>query len=132
MQVDPRLAELPYRVVLGVMVGLGSACVAAGAALALYAGWIVYLLMEEPKRVPLVSYLIDLSLKSMRAAHGSSNGKPFDIELGEPIFWFLFLFAGVLLLGIVASVAKTLVGVGVDLITRALAEMRRGSAPPGT
>ncbi|MGH8724396.1 MAG: hypothetical protein ACREU1_06030 [Burkholderiales bacterium] len=123
---DPRLPEVPYyRAVAGVLMALGLVCVAAGVAVVLYAGWVVYLLMEDPKRVAIMSYLIELSSKSLQAARGSIDGKPFTLELGEPVFWFLFLLAGVFLLGIVTGVAKALVSTGISLIGPALAELRR-------
>ncbi|MGH8630043.1 MAG: hypothetical protein ACREU7_04655, partial [Burkholderiales bacterium] len=99
--------------------------VAAGVAVVLYAGWVVYLLMEDPKRVAIMSYLIELSSKSLQAARGTIDGKAFTLELGEPVFWFLFLLAGVFLLGIVTGVAKALVSTGISLIGPALAELRR-------
>ncbi len=123
---DPRLPEVPYyRAVAGVLMALGLVCVAAGVAVVLYAGWVVYLLMEDPKRVAIMSYLIELSSKSLQAARGTIDGKAFTLELGEPVFWFLFLLAGVFLLGIVTGVAKALVSTGISLIGPALAELRR-------
>jgi len=128
---DPnlRLPDVPYKAVVGVLVALGSVCVAAGVAVVLYAGWVVYLLMEDPKRVAIMSYLIELSSKSLQAARGSIDGKAFEIELGEPVFWFLFLLAGVFLLGIATGVAKALVSTGISLIQPALAELRRPKPP---
>jgi hypothetical protein len=124
MDIDPRLPEGLYKAAVGVLLALGAVCIAAGVAVVLYAGWVVYLLLEDPKRVALVSYLIDLSSKSLQAARGSIDGRPFEIQLGEHIYWFIFL-AGVLLLGIVVSVAKALVAVGVELLRPAIAELHR-------
>jgi Na+-driven multidrug efflux pump len=127
MDIDPRLPDAAYKAVVGVLIALGAACIAAGVAVVLYAGWVVYLLIEDPKRVALVSYLIDLSSKSLQAARGSIDGRPFEIELGEHVYWFIFLLVGVLLVGIVVSVAKALVSVGVELLRPAIAELRRPS-----
>jgi len=125
MQADPRLPEAAARAISGVLLALGSVCVAAGVAVVLYAGWVVYLLMEDPKRVAIMSYLIEMSSKSLHAARGSIDGKAFTLELGEPVFWFLFLLAGVFLLAIVTGVAKALVSTGISLIRPALDELRR-------
>ncbi len=135
------------------MAALGSVCVAAVAALqdgdsghfsfdslfhvpppSLRGGEISIVLsgefrIDRDKRVAVVSYLIELSAKSMQAARGSIDGKAFEIELGEPVFWFLFLLAGVFLLGIVTGVAKALVSTGISLIQPALAELRRPNPP---
>lgn len=129
MDIDPRLPGVLYKAVVGVLVALGCVCVAAGVAVSLYAGWVVFLLIEDPKRVAIVSYLIELSSKNLRAAHGSIDGRAFEIELGEPMYWLIFLLAGVLLLGIVAGVAKALVRVGVELLRPAIGELRRTNHP---
>ena len=129
MDIDPRLPSAVYKAVVGVVSALGCVCIAAGTAVALYAGWVVFLLIEDPKRVALVSYLIDLSSQNLRAAHGSIDGRPFDIELGEPVYWLIFLLAGVLMLGIVAGVAKALVSVGIELLRPAIGELRRTNHP---
>src|SRR5207244_429210 len=58
-----RLQNYLYKGVVGALVAVGGVCVAAGSAVALYAGWVVYVLIEDPKRIALVSRLVDLSGK---------------------------------------------------------------------
>lgn len=124
MQVDPRLPD-PQNAIAVVLLVLGSVCVLSGVAIALYAGWVVYLLLQEPKSVAIVAHLVELGQKNLPAVKGNMHGQPIGIELGEPLYWLLILIAGFLLVGIVASVAKALVSVGVVLLQPAIAALRR-------
>src|SRR5256885_3791097 len=120
MNTDLRLWSAVYKGVVGALVAVGLVCIAAGSAVALYAGWVVYLLIEDPKRIALVSRLVDLSGKRLEAARGSIDGRAFSIELGEPLYWLVLLLIGVLLVALVAAVAKTLISVGLELLRRHL------------
>jgi len=120
MNTDLRLWSAVYKGVVGALVAVGLVCIAAGSAVALYAGWVVYVLIEDPKRIALVSRLVDLSGKRLEAARGSIDGRAFSIELGEPLYWLVLLLIGVLLVAIVAAVAKTLISVGLELLRRHL------------
>ncbi|SRR6266436_8013742 len=120
MNTDLRLWNYVHKGVVGALVAVGCVCVAAGSAVALYAGWVVYLLIEDPRRIALVSRLVDLSAKRLEAARGSIDGRAFSIELGEPVFWLVLLLIGVLLVAVVAAVAKTLISVGLELLRRHL------------
>src|SRR2546426_10265708 len=115
-----RLQNYLYKGVVGALVAVGCVCIAAGSAVALYAGWVVYLLIEDPKRIALVSRLVDLSGKRLEAARGSIDGRAFSIELGEPLYWLVLLLIGGPLVAIVAAVAKTLISVGLELLRRPL------------
>jgi len=120
MNADLRLRNGVYKGVVGALVAFGCVCIAAGGAIALYAGWVVYLLIEDPKRIALVSHLVDLGGKKLEAVRGSIDGRAFSIELGEPVYWLALLLIGVLLLAVVAAVAKTLISVGLELLRRHL------------
>src|SRR5438876_12301442 len=112
MNTDLRMWNNVHKGVVGALVAVGFVCIASGSAVALYAGWVVYVLIEEPKRIALVSRLVDLSGKRLEAARGSIDGRAFSIELGEPLYWLDLLLIGLLLLAIVAvgSNARILVG----------------------
>jgi hypothetical protein len=120
MNTDLGLWNIVHKAVVGALVAVGCVCIAAGGTIAIYAGWIVYLLIEDPKRIALVSHLMDLSAKRLQAAHGSIDGRAFSIEMGEPVYWLVLLLIGVLLLAVVAAVAKTLISVGLELLRRHL------------
>src|SRR5207247_8518567 len=118
MNTDLRLWNAVHKGVVGALVAVGFVCIAAGSAVALYAGWGVYLLIEDPKRIALVSRLVDLSGKRLEAARGSIDGRAFSIELGEPLYWLVLLLVAVLLVAILLAVAKTLASVGLQPLTR--------------
>src|SRR6059058_792432 len=122
-----RLQNYLYKGVVGALVAVGGVCVAAGSAVALYAGWVVYVLIEDPKRIALVSRLVDLSGKRLEAARGSIDGRAFSIELGEPLYWLVLLLIAVLLVAIVAAVGKTLISVGLELLRRHLCKDPEGT-----
>lgn len=86
------------------------------AIIAFYAAWTVYLVIEEPQRIPFVSHLVALGAKDLQAARGTVDGRAFEIALGEPVYWLLVVLAGVLLLSVVAGVAKALISAGVSLL----------------
>jgi hypothetical protein len=63
---------------------------------------------------------VDLGGKKLEAVRGSIDGRAFSIELGEPVYWLVLLLIGVLLLAVVAALAKTLISVGLELLRRHL------------
>ena len=79
----------------GLVTAAGAACVAAGVAIVGCLAWLVYLLVEDPARVPFASRLIKLGSGGKWAARGSLEGRAFVLELGEPLYWL----AGASLLG---------------------------------
>jgi hypothetical protein len=122
---DPRLPPHLHKAVAGILLGLGAAFIAAGAALGLGVAWIVYLLFEDPRRIAIVSRLLDLGAQGLRGARGTLEVRPFEVELGEPLFLLLAVFVGAIVLGIVAGIAKRLIAAGVELVKPLLGELRR-------
>ena len=121
---DPRLSDGLLKAVVGIHAVLGTVFLAVGAAVATGAAWVIYLLLEEPARIPLVS-LITGGGKDLRGVRGTLGSESFEIELGEPLFWLLALLVGVLMLAVVVSIAKGLLTVGLDLLKPVLNELRR-------
>lgn len=123
--IGPRIPDNVFKAVLGVLIALGSVCIVAGSLIALYAGWIALLLVRDPKSIAIISYMTGLGTEKLHAARGSIGDHGFTFELGEPVYWLIVLLIGVLLLGIVASVAKALIAVGIALLRPVFAEFRR-------
>jgi hypothetical protein len=104
---------------LGALVtAAGAACVAAGVAIVGCLAWLVYLLVEEPGRVPFASRLIELGSGGKWAARGTLEGSAFELELGAPLYWLVVAFITVLLFAVAAGVAKGLISAGVSLLGR--------------
>jgi hypothetical protein len=102
--------------IVGILAVIGGACILAGAAIALYAAWIVYLVIDEPQRVPLAVQLVAMAARELQAVRGSMDGHAFELQLGAPVYWLLIALAGVLLLAVVVGVAKALITSGLQLL----------------
>jgi hypothetical protein len=106
-------------IVLGVA-AVGALCVLAGSGIALYAAWLLFSLIDDPKSVPWLASLIGQGVESLRAAHGTMDGRAFDIELAREVYLMGLLFIGVLLLWAVAGLARALISAGIALLGPAL------------
>jgi ABC-type multidrug transport system fused ATPase/permease subunit len=115
-EVDTRLPDNLRKAVAGIHLALGLVFLVVGAAVALGAAWVVYQLIEDPGRIALVSQVLNADATQLRGLRGTFDGKPLEIELGEPVFWLLALFIGAIVLGIVAGIAKSLIAAGVNLL----------------
>jgi hypothetical protein len=128
MNEDPRGAAAPLsfsadpviRAIVLTVAALGALCVLAGSGIALYAAWILFLLIDDPKSIPWLAALIGQGAETLRAAHGTVDGKAFDIDLGREIYLMGLLFLGVLLLWAIAGLAKSLISAGITLLGPAL------------
>ena len=125
---DPRGAAAPLsisaegaiRIVVLVAAAVGAACVLAGSAIALYATWLVFSLIENPGSMPWVAALMGQGTEYMQATRGTLDGRAFDIELAREAFLMGLLFIGVLLLWAIAGLAKVLISAGITLLGPAL------------
>ena len=114
-------ADPVIRAIVRVVAALGAVCVVAGGAIALYAAWLLFVLIDNPKSLPWLSSLVDQGSQYLQAARGTVDGRAFDIELGHEVYLMGLLFIGVLLLWALAGLAKTLISAGVTLLGPALA-----------
>jgi hypothetical protein len=120
-------ADPVIRAIVRVVAALGAVCVVAGGAIALYAAWLVFVLIDNPKSIPWLSSLVDQGVDYLQAARGTVDGRAFDIELGQQIYLMGLLVIGVLLLWALAGLAKVLISAGVTLLGPAL---RSRNGPP--
>jgi hypothetical protein len=95
---------------------VGGICILGGAALALYAGWVVYRLIEDPGSVPGLSYFAKIAAGGLAALRGTMDGRSFEIGLEPAVYAMGMLVIGVLLLVAVASLAKALISAGLSLV----------------
>jgi hypothetical protein len=119
---DSRLvsAAAVIRAIVLLAAALGALCVLAGSGIALYAAWLVFCLIEDPKNVSWVAALIGQGTEYLQATRGTVDGKSFDIELAREAFLMGLLFIGVLLLWAVAGLAKALISAGITLLGPAI------------
>jgi hypothetical protein len=112
--------DVVVRGIVRALAAVGGICILAGAALALYAAWVVFRLIENPTSVPSLSYFAELGAAGLQAARGLFEGRSFEIELGRPLYGMGMLFIGVLILMAVAGLAKALISAGINLVAMAL------------
>jgi hypothetical protein len=119
---DPRppLAPEAQRAVFVALASLAGVCLAAGAAMAIYLAWVVYLLVESPRDVPILAHLMELATTKLLAFNGNVDGRTFEVNLGEPVYWIALLVMAAILLGVVFGAARALIRVGADLLTIAI------------
>ena len=128
MSQDPRGAAAPLsfsaepviRAIVLVVAALGALCVVAGSAIALYAAWLVFSLIEDPASVPWLASLIGQGAEYLQATRGALDGRAFEIELAREIYLMGLLFIGILLLWALAGLAKALISAGITLLGPAL------------
>ena len=104
---------------------VGGVCILAGAALALYAAWVVLRLIEDPGSVPGLSHFSAIAASNLSALRGTMDGRSFEIGLEPAIYSLGMLLIGVLLLVAVASLAKALISAGLKLVGTALNRTNR-------
>ena len=113
------------RGIVRALAAVGGVCILGGAALALYAAWVVFRLIEDPGSVPSLSYFAELGAAGLHAVRGLVEGRALEIELGRPLYGMGMLFIGVLILMAVAGLAKALISAGLSLVAMALGKRTR-------
>jgi hypothetical protein len=116
--------DVVVRGIVRALAAVGAICILAGAALALYAAWVVFRLIEDPASVPSLSYFAGLATDGLQALRGLSEGRSFEIEMGRPLYGMAMLFLGVLLLWAIGGLAKSLISAGLSLVAMAIGKHR--------
>ena len=91
------------------LIGLGAACL-------LYLAIIVFQIINSPEQVRLVEFILQYIPSGDRAAYGQIGQQTFELNLGQSVRTVLFLLIGAGILSIIASIAKTLVSSGIELL----------------
>jgi hypothetical protein len=114
----PRLAvpDSVYLPVVYAVALLGLLLLLAGAALALYTAWLVFSLIYNPQSVPWIGAIVSQSTDYLQAVRGSVDGRPFSLELARELCVAGLIFLGVLVLWVIAGLAKALIGAGIRLL----------------
>ena len=94
----------------------GSALIIAAVIILLSIAFLVYQIFYEPDQIYLVKYLMKTIDLSDKAFFGEINNANFFIHLTDPVKYFLYLMAVVLVLSLVVSIFRGILSAGVSLI----------------
>ena len=94
----------------------GIILVAIGAVLLIYLGLMVIKILNTPEEVRIVQFALENMAVGEEAISGHIGDQEFEVNLSAPIRSALFLFLGVVLFGVLASILKALISGGVELI----------------
>ncbi|NOT53836.1 MAG: hypothetical protein HOP18_04445 [Deltaproteobacteria bacterium] len=103
----------PLLMILGVML------VGAGGLLLGYVGLLVYQIINPPEEVKIVQFILSHIQIGDRAIYGSIGKETFEVNVAAPVRTALFLFLGVLILGVLAKILSTLISSGLEMIRMA-------------
>lgn len=94
----------------------GSVLIIAAVIILLCISLLVYQIFYEPDEIYLINYLMKTIDLSDKAFFGQINEANFFIHMSDPIKYFLYLMAVVLVLSIVVSIFRGILSAGVTLI----------------
>jgi len=94
----------------------GIILVAIGAVLLIYLGLMVIKILNTPEEIRIVQFALENMAVGEEAISGHIGDQEFEVNLSAPIRSALFLFLGVVLFGVLASILKALISGGVALI----------------
>lgn len=94
----------------------GIILVAIGAVLLIYLGLMAIKILNTPDDVRIVQFALETVSVGEEALSGRIGDQEFEVNLSAPVRSVLFLFLGVVLLGVLAGILKTLIAGGVNLI----------------
>ena len=94
----------------------GSVLIITAVIILLSISMLVYQLFYEPDQIYLIKYLMETIDLSDKAVFGKINNENFFIHMSDPIKYFLYLMAVVLVFSIVVSIFRGIISAGVALI----------------
>jgi hypothetical protein len=103
------------------IIGKGIAAVGVAlvaiALMALFTIWqTVNQIMVDPTQVPVVKFFVDKIGNSDQGIFGTAGEQKFDVHLGEPLRYMLYVIMGTMALGILVRVFSGLIHAGAGMI----------------
>jgi Ca2+/H+ antiporter len=109
------------------LTALGLALVSAGALLLCYVGFLVFQVINHPEDVRIVEFLLEQVRLEDKAIFGIAADQPFEINWSQSLRTVMFIFVGVMVLSVLASILKTLIVAGVQILRLATGQPERAS-----
>ena len=101
------------------LMALGVLLVGTGGLLLVYVGLLVFQIINAPEEVKIVQFILTHIQVGDRAIYGSLGKEVLEINLADPVRTALFLFLGVLILGVLARILSTLIASGLEVMRMA-------------
>ncbi len=118
----------------GPLMSLGVLMVLLGSAVLLFLGVLCFMVITAPQDVRLVQFVLEHVRAGDAALYGHmtdvSTGRKMDYELNwsKSTRTISFLFLGVAIMGVLASILKILIGSGIQVIKLATGQQSKGDA----
>ena len=113
------------------LMALGVLLVGAGGLLLVYVGLLVFQIINAPEEVKIVQFILTHIQVGDRAIYGSLGKEVLEINLADPVRTALFLFLGVLILGVLARILSTLISSGLEMMRMANTQAKDQLKPHG-
>ena len=98
------------------LLALGVLLVGAGGLLLAYLGILVFQVINSPEEIKIVQFVLAHIQIGDKALYGTAGQETFEVHLAEPVRTAIFLFLGVLILGVLARILSTLISSGLAMI----------------
>lgn len=98
------------------LTALGMALVGAGALLLCYVGYLVFQVINHPEEVRIVAFLLEQVRLEDKAIFGMAADQAFEVNWSQSLRTVMFIFIGVMVLSVLASILKTLIAAGVQIL----------------
>jgi len=99
------------------LVPIGLGLIIAGTVLLCYLGFIVFQVINSPQDVPLVKFIVGQLRIEDKAIYGHAGADTFEINVSEPARTVILLFLAAFVMMVLASVAKSLISAGINLVS---------------
>lgn len=108
------------------LAALGLALVIIGAFLLIYIGYLVYQIINHPEEIRIVEFLLAQVRIEENVLFGVAADQVFEVSWSESLRTVMFLFIGVMVVGVLASILKTLIGAGIQILRLAVGQSDDG------
>ena len=108
------------------LAALGLALIIIGGFLLIYIGYLVYQVINQPEEIRIVEFLLEQVRIEEKVLFGVAADQAFEVSWSESLRTVMFLFIGVMVVGVLASILKTLIGAGIQILRLAVGESDSG------
>jgi len=108
----------------------GVLLVVFGGVILFYIGYLVLQVINDPKEVRVVEYILEQFKAGDLALYGNLEEKRFTLHLAEPVKAAIFLFVGVLIVWVLARIVLSLISGGIQMLSFAMGRFKGSDRIP--